>query len=254
MDKKNFLIALNEKTKLMEKFLNNRTPLVLEKMDESGRIAYTLGHIIQVNSYHEQIILRPNNFKYPFFFNSFEDVLVQNQIGNISFSTNTGKISRSNFLILKIPFKIDFKDRRKVFREDFKEEKFRVEFNNFRTLNYTKESIFNVGHILDISEKGISIKAENDKVKNFSVGDRLIFTLIHNYPIKEKISGTIRTINEVNSPKKKPFFRFGIEFDQTIDIDPIIEHFETISGSLDTNFKEQLSEWKYGKRNISQSH
>lgn len=253
MENKNFLISSEKKIDLMNKFLQNKTPLLLEKIVDEKKVPYTLGHIVQVNPYYEQVILRPTNFKYPFFFKPFEEITVRNQIGNISFSTNTGKISRSNFLLLKLPFKINFEDRRKFFREDFKGDKFRVEFNNFRTLDYNKESIFNVGHILDISEKGMSIRAEYGKVKNFTVGDKLIFTLIHNYPIKEKISGTIRTIHEINAPKRKPYVRFGIEFDQTIDIDPIIDHFETLSGSLDTRIKNQINDRKYGNRNLSRS-
>jgi hypothetical protein len=251
MENKNFLISSVKKIDLMDKFLKNKTPLLLERIVDEKKIAYTLGHIVQVNPFHEQVVLRPTNFKYPFFFQPFEEITVRNQTGNISFSTNTGKISRSHFLLLKLPFKINFEDRRKFFREDFGSDRFMVEFNNVRTLDYSKDSIFNIGQIMDISEMGMSIRAEYGKVKNFTVGDRLIFTLIHNYPINEKISGTIRTINEIKAPKRKPYFRFGIEFDQTIDIDPIIEHFETLSGSLDTRIKDQIIDRTYGNRNLS---
>lgn len=233
-----------EITELLEKLIEFQTILILNNEVKATLVFY--------NYYTHEAILRPlENYQ----FEAHTQWDITNEVGNISFKAQSSGKVRAHFLKIRLPLKVTIEERRRSYREEFRDHPFTVIFNNVQTLNHSLDSILDKSILLSISEYGVFLKAKGRQFQNYNLNDRIIFTSIHDYPIKKKVSGQIKYIH--CNPKNMIFF-IGIEFDGPLEITGLIEYLEQKSGKAKPNLRQEiLEELKsdHGKfRNRAPSH
>ncbi|MDH5581984.1 MAG: hypothetical protein OEY33_08750 [Bdellovibrionales bacterium] len=228
MNRPQILCESLEITELLEKFIEFQTVLTLNNNIKAVAIFY--------NYYSHEVVLRPlEGYK----FDPINEWSISNDAGNINFKAQSLGRVRAHFLKIRLPLKVTIHERRRSYREEFREYPFAVIFNNVQTLTHSLDSILDKALLVNISEYGVFLKSKGRQFQNYNLNDRIIFTSIHDYPIKKKISGQIKYIHR--NPKDMIFF-IGIEFDHPLEITGLIEYLEEKSGKAKPNLRQEILE------------
>ncbi len=225
----NALRTLNESreiVELFEKFIQFHTTLILNQRLKARIVLY--------NYYTHEAVLRPLDGHT---FGREREITFTNDRGNISFKTKTNDLPRDHFLKIRLPLFVEIKEERRYYREEFRDFPFRVFFNNVQALNFSMDSILAEAQLLNISERSLFLKAQGRRFQNYTHGDRIIFTSIHDWPIKKKLSGQIKTLH---SDIKTWSFFIGVELDRPFEIVRLVEHLEEVSGKANPSLRNTI--------------
>lgn len=177
-----------------------------------------------VNLHTQEFVVRPKDLEIPFSFNEKLYIHAQNISGSITFKTKAATFCRERFLSLKIPQKIIIKNQRESERHDFSKYNVVVYYTNPTIQDFDFETSSQKAKLFDISDTGISIVTNIDiRTTAYKENDKIIFSSINTLSLKERITGKITYISKFQKNDNE-FYRIGIQFDQEIPFEKILEN------------------------------
>ena len=115
---------------------------------------------------------------------------------------------------------------REAQRLDFENLNLPVIFKNNNSKEYQLKNLSFGGRLCDFSKNGLSFVVYNEICSEFNIGDKVQFSTINGYSLKEPILGTLVYQQKIDDPSIIPSTKLAIRFDIAIPIKQILKYID----------------------------
>ena len=109
---------------------------------------------------------------------------------------------------------------------DFENLNLPVIFKNNNSKEYQLKNLSFGGRLCDFSKNGLSFVVYNEICSEFNIGDKVQFSTINGYSLKEPILGTLVYQQKIDDPSIIPSTKLAIRFDIAIPIKQILKYID----------------------------
>ncbi|PIK14047.1 hypothetical protein [Halobacteriovorax sp. JY17] len=225
IDNRQALQDIEEISEILEKI--SRHGNCLEFCQTVNGLTYRSQSLIKfINNFSYDIALRPKDKLNRFQFIPEIPIFAKNEFNSIVFKCEIKKINHHNLIVANFPELLYLLNTREGQRLNFENLNLPVIFRNNNTTDYQLKNLFFGGRLCDFSRNGLSFVVYDEICADFNIGDKVQFSTINGYSLKEPIIGTLVYLQNIEDPKIVPSSKLAIRFDRAIPIKQILKYID----------------------------
>ncbi|WP_417335280.1 hypothetical protein [Halobacteriovorax marinus] len=225
MDNRQALRNIEEISEILEKISSHGN--YLEFCQTVNGLTYRSQSIIKfINNYSYDIALRPKDKLNQFQFNPEIPIYAKNEMNSIVFKCEIKQLNHHNLIVANFPDLLYLLNTREGQRLNFENLSLPLIFKNESLDDYQRCKLFFGGKLSDFSRNGLSFVTYDDNCIGYQIGDKIRFSTINGYSLKEPVIGTLVYQQKIIDPSIIPSTKLAIRFDRAIPLKQILRYID----------------------------
>ncbi|ATH09196.1 hypothetical protein BIY24_14950 [Halobacteriovorax marinus] len=225
MDNRQALRNIDEISQILEKISSHGN--YLEFCQTVNGLTYRSQSLIKfINNFSYDIALRPKDKLNQFQFIPDIPIFAKNEMNSIVFKCEIKQLNHHNLIVANFPELLYLLNTREGQRLNFENLSLPLIFKNPSLDDYQRSKLFFGGNLSDFSRNGLSFITYNDNCLEYKIGDKIVFSTINGYSLKEPITGTLVYMQKVNNTQIVPSTKLAIRFDRAIPLKQILRYID----------------------------
>ena len=202
-------------TEILQQLCQYKTELIVKGITNDGSTLAVPAEIVNVNDFSHKLALRPRKIHTTFNFKPNISLDITHVEKSLNFKVFTDSLARPYLVFTGMPYRFSFKNTRRTKRQNVLAQAIPLEFIHFDSFDTNKNNIFTHGTLQTISDHGMSLRSEDLRIEDYSVGETLLISSLSDKFMSTKINGTITSIC-IFKDSIESIYEIGIVFGKAI--------------------------------------